>query len=78
MWQGLAAELLERGVASGDFRAIADSEMAARWIVAGVDGLIWQQGFTADVEPEELAARTAAVVCRMLMTDPGRLEEALG
>jgi len=77
-WRKLAADLLERGVASGDFRAIEDRETAARWVVAGVDGLIWQQGFTADVPPRELAERTAAVVCRMLMTSPERLEEILG
>lgn len=76
-WLTQAAAMHQFAVEGGYFRALPDRAVAARIVVAMVDGLIWQRTWLTDDDPNELARKITDTWLRMQLIEPERLEEFL-
>lgn len=77
MWRGMALRDYQMGLESGHFRHIDKPEDVAEFIVATVDGLIWQMQWQTEDMLKDQATRMARVYCQLIMKEPHRLEEYL-
>jgi AcrR family transcriptional regulator len=76
-WQALVLRDYQQGVNSGHFRAIGKPEDLAEFIVATVDGLIWQMQWQSEEKLKDQAKRMADIYCQLIMKEPQRLQEYL-
>lgn len=77
MWRSMALRDYQMGLDSGHFRKIDRPEDVAEFVVATVDGLIWQMQWQTDDMLKDQANRMARVYCQLIMKEPHRLEEYL-
>ncbi|MCM8530295.1 MAG: TetR/AcrR family transcriptional regulator [Lentisphaeraceae bacterium] len=76
-WQGLVKADYLNGLEQGYFRFIETPEDLAEFIVATVDGLIWQMQWQTEEKLKDQAQRMADVYCQLILNEPQRLQEFL-
>ena len=76
-WQGMALADYKRGLDQGYFREIANPNDLAVFIVAMVDGLIWQMQWSNEDELKSRPHRMASMYLRLIMNKPEQLEELI-
>jgi AcrR family transcriptional regulator len=76
-WASLATGWFSQAGAGGCFRDDVAPAVVAELILAVFDGLIYQSCWIAQDRPAAVGRRIADVLCRLLLKEPGRLEEYL-
>lgn len=76
-WQSLALADYQRGLDEGYFNKIDHPEDLACFIVATIDGLIWQMQWADEEQLRTQPQRMAKMYLRLILKDPNRMEEFL-
>ena len=76
-WQDMIVNDYKRGLESGHFRAVAEPQELARFLVAAVDGIIWQTQWCKNENLQEHARQMANVYCQLILVEPDKLEDFL-
>lgn len=76
-WQELTLVVYQRGLESGHFRYIEKPEDLAEFLVATVDGIMWQMQWLHKEQHQDKARRMVKVYCQLIMNEPEKLEEYL-
>ncbi|EDM25852.1 transcriptional regulator, tetR family protein [Lentisphaera araneosa HTCC2155] len=74
-WQSLALADYQKGLEQGYFRDIDNPEDLACFIVATIDGLIWQMQWANEDELLTRPERMANMYLNLILKEPHRLEE---
>ena len=74
-WQALTLIDYQRGLDSGHFRYIDKPEDLAEFLVATVDGIMWQMQWQKKENLQDQAKRMINVYCQLIMTEPDKLED---
>jgi len=76
-WQKVTLSDYQRGLDSGHFRYIDKPQDLAEFMVATVDGLMWQMQWHHKDQLQDQAKRMVNVYCQLIMTEPEKLQEYL-
>ncbi|WDE98301.1 TetR/AcrR family transcriptional regulator [Lentisphaera profundi] len=76
-WQSLALADYQRGLDEGYFRKINKPNDLACFIVATIDGLIWQMQWADEEELKTRPKRMASMYLTLIMNEPDRLEDLI-
>ena len=76
-WQSLALADYQRGLDQGYFRKLAKPKDLACFIVATIDGLIWQMQWADEEELKTRPKRMASMYLTLIMNEPDRLEQLI-
>ena len=73
----MALKDYQEGLQQGYFREISEPQNLADFIVATVDGLIWQLQWQSEEKLKDQAHRMSTTYCQLILKEPKRLEEYL-
>ena len=76
-WREYSLLDYQRGLDAGLFRYIEKPQDLAEFIVATIDGLIWQMQWQDEEKLQDQAHRMASVYCQLLLKDPTTLGDLL-
>jgi len=76
-WNQMALLDYQAGLEEGLFRELGNAQDLAEFIVATVDGLIWQLQWQSESKLNTQAKRLSDIYCQLIMKEPQRLEEYL-
>ena len=76
-WQDATLVDYQRGLDSGHFRYIEKPEDLAEFLVATVDGIMWQMQWQQTEKLKDQARRMVDVYCQLIMKTPHKLAEYL-
>ena len=76
-WQFIVRTDYLRGLDEGYFRKVECPEDLAEFIVATVDGLLWQMQWQTDEKLKDQAQSMAYIYCQLILNEPQRLKEFL-
>ena len=76
-WNQMALFDYQAGLEEGLFRELGNAQDLAEFIVATVDGLIWQLQWQSESKLNTQAKRLSDIYCQLIMKEPQRLEEYL-
>lgn len=74
-WRSMMEADYRLGVESGDFREYETPAFVGEFLVATINGFIWELQWNDEEFLKGQAQRIASVYCQMLLKEPARLEE---
>lgn len=76
-WQQAVLMDYQRGLDSGHLRYIEKPEDLAEFLVATVDGIMWQMQWQDKEKLQDQAKRMVDVYCQLIMKEPEKLQELI-